>query len=207
MNIIVFSPHPDDAETLMGGTIAKYARNGHSVCIVLVAVPNQKKERVEEARIAAGILGADLHVLDLDPYKMAFNRELVEVFDNVLKDFPPDVIYTSWIHDSHQDHVAISQATIAASRKSSCPLYMYDQALPSGMTPYSFRAQSFVDISETISTKVDAVCAHRSQVAIFGDNWVLGIKGRAAYWGFSIGTEYAEAFEVVKEIREIALAL
>ncbi len=120
---------------------------------------------------------------------------------------PPYVCDSIGYHDSHQDHIAVSQATVAASRKSSCPLYMYDQALPSGMTPYSFRAQSFVDISETIDVKTAAVMAHKSQVAIFGDYWIRGMKGRAAYWGFSLGVQYAEAFEVVKEIQEIASAL
>lgn len=203
MNIVVFSPHPDDAEVLMGGTIAKYSRNGHKVLVVLVAIPNHKEERIKEARTAARILGADLRVLDIDPYGLAFNRETVEIFDRVLKDFPPDAIYTCWIHDSHQDHIAVSQAAIASARKASCPIYMYEQALPSGMTPYSFRAQSFVDISETIVVKATAVCAHKSQADIFGKDWVRGMRGRAAYWGFSIGVHYAEAFEVVKEIREI----
>ena len=44
MNIIVFSPHPDDAEVLMGGTIAQHTRSGHVVKIVLVTIPSQKEQ-------------------------------------------------------------------------------------------------------------------------------------------------------------------
>ena len=203
MNIIVFSPHPDDAEVLMGGTIAKYAQKGHDVLIVVVTIPNQEEKRREESRESAAILGARLSILDLNPYELAFNRKLVQIFDDVIRDFPPDVIYTSWIHESHQDHTAVSKATIAAARKNACSLYMYEQALPSGLTPYAFRAQVFVDISDTIETKIKSVLAHNSQVQNFSEQWVQGIRGRATYRGFQINVEYAEAFEVVKEIKQI----
>ena len=203
MKIIAFSPHPDDAEVLMGGTIAKYAQKGHDVLIVVVTIPNQEEKRVEESKKAAAILGARLSILNLNPYELAFNRNLVQIFDNILKDFPPDIIYTSWIHESHQDHTAVSKATIAAARKNACSLYMYEQALPSGLTPYAFKAQAFVDISDTIETKIESVLAHDSQVQNFSEQWIQGIRARATYRGFQINVEYAEAFEVVKEIKEL----
>ena len=203
MNILVFSPHPDDAEVLMGGTIARYAQKGHNVLIVVATVPNQKEERREESKKAAIILGAQISMLDLNPYELVFNRGLVEIFDEVIKDFPPDVIYTSWIHDSHQDHANVSEATIAAARKNNCSLYMYEQALPSGLTPYGFRAQAFVDISDTMELKIKSVLAHESQVQNFSEQWVQGITARATYMGFQVNVKYAEAFEVVKELKEI----
>ena len=203
MNILVFSPHPDDAEVLMGGTIAKYIQEGHDVLIVLVTIPIQKEKRMEESREAAAILGARLSILDLNPYELVFNRRTVEIFDSVLDDFPPDIIYTSWIHDSHQDHVTVSKTTIAAARKNKCSLYMYEQALPSGLTPYAFRPQAFVDISDTLETKIKSVLAHESQVQNFSEQWVQGIIARATYMGCQINVKYAEAFEVVKEIKEI----
>ena len=203
MNVVVFSPHPDDAEVLMGGTIARYAQKGHNVQMVLVTIPNQKERRREESRQAAAILGADLSVLDLDPYRMVFNRSLVEIFDRILKDLQPDIIYTSWIHDSHQDHITVAQATVAAARKNDCSLYMYDQALPSGLTPDTFKAQAFVDISDTIEPKMRSISAHESQAEIYGEQWSQGIMARASYIGCRINTKYAEGFEVIREITEI----
>ncbi len=203
MNIIVFSPHPDDAEVLMGGTIARYTQKGHDLLIVVVTIPNQKARRREEVGKAAEILGARLLVLDLDSYELVFDRKLVEIFDEVIKDFPPDIIYTSWIHDSHQDHVAVSRATIAAARKNNCSLYMYEQALPSGLTPYGFRAQAFVDISDTMELKKESVLMHQSQVQNFSEQWIQGIRARATYMGFQINVKYAEAFEVVKVLKSI----
>ncbi len=145
----------------------------------------------------------DVVLLDVNPYKLMFNRELVEIFDKIIKDFPPDIIYTSWIYDSHQDHITVSKATIAAARKNACSLYMYEQALPSGLTPYAFRPQAFVDISDTIELKIKSVSAHQSQVQSFSEQWIQGIIAKATYMGFQINVNYAEAFEVVKEIKKI----
>jgi len=203
MNIIVFSPHPDDAEVLMGGTIARYTQQGHDVLIVLVTIPDQKAKRSEESKRAAEVLGARLSILDLDVRRLAFSRRTVVKFDGVLRDFPPDVVYTCWIHDSHQDHVTVAQATIAAARRNQCSLYMYEQALPSGITPYVFRPQVFVDISDTIETKIKSVLAHDSQVRIFSEQWIQGIRAKATHTGFQINVKCAEAFEVVKEIKQI----
>ena len=203
MNVLVFSPHPDDAEVLVGGTIARCTQKGHDVLIVTVTVPNQKEIRVEESERAAAILGARLKVLDLNPYELVFNRRLVEIFDNVLADFQPDVIYTSWIHDSHQDHVTVAQATIAAARKNRSSLYMYEQALPAGLTPFAFRAQTFVDISDTMDLKIKSVMAHESQIENFSQQWIESITAKAIFMGFRINVKYAEAFEVVKDIQKL----
>ena len=203
MNIIVFSPHPDDVEVAMGGTILKYVNRGHKVLIVLVSIPSQKEVREREARNAANILGAELSILRLEYHEMLFNRKLVDRFDEIIAGKSPDIIYTSWLHDSHQDHAAVSNATIAAARKNNCSLYMYQQQIPSGITPHAFRAQAFVDISETMDTKIKAILAHESQALKYGEGWIESIKGEASYWGFRINAQYAEAFEVVKEINTI----
>jgi N-acetylglucosamine malate deacetylase 1 len=203
MKIVVFSPHPDDAEVLMGGTIAKYTQKGHQVQMVLVTIPNQPERRKAESQKAADILGAELRILDINAAEIAFNRQLVERFDEVITDANPDIIYTSWIHDSHQDHMAVANATIAATRKNSCSLYMYEQALPSGLTPYHFRMQNFVDISDVIDTKARAISEHKSQVEKYGEQWLQGVLARAAYIGYRINTKHAEAFEVIRDIREI----
>ncbi len=203
MNVVAFSPHPDDVEIAMGGTVAKYAQKGHNVLIVLVSTPNQKRVREKEAIMSANILGARVSILGLDPDDLIANRKLIGIFDDIIADYSPDVIYTSWLHDSHQDHAVVSRVTLAATRRNSCSLYMYHQQIPSGITPHAFRAQAFVDISEMLDIKIKAVLAHESQAIKYGEGWIQGIKGEASYWGARINVKYAEAFEVVKEITSI----
>jgi LmbE family N-acetylglucosaminyl deacetylase len=203
MNVLVIGAHPDDLEVGMGGTIAKYSQKGHDVLMIVTTSPNNKDRRHEESIKSAEMLGAQLEFLDILPNELVFSRELVRKYDAVVKDFKPDVIYTHWNHDSHQDHIAVSNAVIASSRKNSCSLYMYEQTIPGGVVPYAFQPQLFVDVTDTIDKKIESVRSHKSQVDANGEWWEYGIKGRAMYRGYQIHKKYAEAFEVVKDIKII----
>jgi len=203
MDIVVFGAHPDDMEIGMGGTIANYTRAGHKVYMVLVGIPNHKEQRLSEARNASKILGADLIFLDIDPDDLVFSRKIVREFDKLIKQYSPNIVYTHWNHDSHEDHVVVTEGVIAATRKNRCSLYMYEQTIPGGIVPYGFRTQSFVDISNVVDIKLNSILAHESQVNSNGDWWIYGIKGRAMYRGYQINVKFAESFEVIKELRSI----
>ena len=203
MRILAFGAHPDDVEVGMGGTIAEYAKRGHEVYIVIAMIPTEKQLRRTEAEKAAGILGAKLIILDIELHELVVNRELVRKLDEVIRKYPPDIAYTHWNHDSHQDHATIADAVIISARKNNCSLYMYEQTIPGGIVPYAFRAQSFVDITEVIDVKMNSIMAHKSQTKINGEWWLYGINGRAMSRGYQVNVKYAEAFEVVKELKEI----
>lgn len=202
MKILAFGAHPDDIEIGVGGTLIKYSKKGYEVLSVIVTIPYSKEIRRKEAEKAFKILGVELLIMDLDPNEIVFSRKLVKEFDAVINNFSPDIIYTHWNHDSHQDHVGVSNATIAATRKNDTSLYMYEQTVPGGIVPHGFKTQMFVDISDVIDQKIESTLANESQVKENTKQWVDGIKGRAMYRGRQINVEYAEAFEVVREIKE-----
>lgn len=80
---------------------------------------------------------------------------------------------------------------------------MYEQTIPGGIVPYGFRMQSLIDISDVIDLKLNSILAHKSQVDSNGDWWLYGIEGRAMYRGYQINVKFAEAFEVIKEVKSI----
>ena len=43
-NIIAFSPHADDVEIAMGGTIAKFINEGHNVTIITAILPKENTD-------------------------------------------------------------------------------------------------------------------------------------------------------------------
>ncbi len=201
MRVLVFGAHPDDMEIGMGGTIAKHVHLGDEVLMVVASLPSQRERRREEARRGAEILGAGLILLDIPPEELECSRRVIREFDRILEGFCPDLIYTHWDQDSHQDHNAVSRAVMAAARKNRSSLLMYEQTIPGGIVPGGFKAQSFVDISDFIEVKIASILAHASQHEINGgDLWLQGVKGRAMYRGYQINVRYAEAFEVIKEI-------
>ncbi|MBI4616142.1 MAG: PIG-L family deacetylase [Planctomycetes bacterium] len=204
MKILAIAAHPDDLEISVGGTLRKYVQARHEVRGVVVTVPYLRETRTAEARAGAAALGFELVVLDFPPDELVFTRKLVGCFDSCLDEFPADVVFTQWIHDSHQDHVNVAQATLAATRKNRCTLYMYEETIPGGIVPYAFRPQVYFDISDTMETKIEASLKHASEVAKCGrEEWESGIRGRAMFRGRQIGVTYAEAFELVKEIKRL----
>jgi LmbE family N-acetylglucosaminyl deacetylase len=200
MRVVAFGAHPDDIEIGMGGTIAKHASAGDHVLMAVTVVPNNMKQRRREAERAAEVLGAEFMLLDIPPLDLAHTRTVIKAFDQALEKASPDVIYTHWNSDSHQDHMAVALATITAARENRCALLMYEQTIPGGIVPWGFRAQSYVDITPYMHIKMQSIGMHKSQIRANGELWVQGVKGRAMYRGYQINVEYAEAFEVVKAI-------
>lgn len=199
--VLVFGAHPDDIELGVGGTVARYVKEGVSVLMVVVTTPS--KERVEECKSAAKVLGAELQMLNIDQKNLINIRSLVMKFDDIIASFQPDEIFTHWIHDSHQEHRYITEAVIAASRKNSSSVYMYEETIPSGITPSSFNAQLFINISNEIDLKLKAIEINESQfMPNRGKSWLDAVRGRCSYRGYQISVQYAEAFEVIKEIRK-----
>lgn len=200
MNILAFGAHPDDIEIGVGGTLSKYSEEGHRVMGIVATLPPNKRERKKESKEAAKILGIDIKLLDIGFNNLFFSREIVRRIDDVLDDYGPDVIFTHWDKDSHQDHNALTNGVIAATRMNRCSVYMYEQTLPGGIVPYSFNAQMYIDISDVIDRKMKGILAHKSQRRKNGEWWLHGIWGRAMFRGYQINTKYAEAFQVVKEL-------
>jgi LmbE family N-acetylglucosaminyl deacetylase len=208
---MVFGAHPDDGEIGAGGVVAAYARRGHRVLMVNVRIPggpddavhHDRERRRTEGDRAARTLGAELLSFGLARDAIQPNARLVTAIDQLLTDIEPTAIYTHWLGDSHPEHVALSRAVLAATRRNGCSVYMYEATIPGGISADAFRPQKFVDISDTIDSKMASLECYETQLERYGQGWLEAIRGRAAHRGFQIGCRYAEAFEVVKELAAI----
>lgn len=203
MKLLAFGAHPDDIEIGAGGTLIKYARMGHQVLFAIATVPGRSEVRIGEARQAAEFSGAALKLLDCPTESFQFDRNLVRVLDAVLEEHKPDVVFTHWDGDSHQDHQALAKGVIAATRKNRCSLYMFEQTFPGGIVPQAFTPQVFIDISDVMDAKVTSVTLHKSQVKDNPELWEHGLRGRGAHWGYALGVKYAEVFQCVKVINRL----
>jgi LmbE family N-acetylglucosaminyl deacetylase len=209
--VLVFGAHPDDGEIGVGGTIATYAKRGHRVVMVNLRVPagrddaseHDRERRRSEGDRAARLLGAELLNFDLAREGIQPNARLVTAFDQVLADVQPTTIFTHWLGDSHPEHVALTRAVLAATRRNLCSVYMYEATLPGGISADSFRPQRYIDVSDTIDRKMASLETYETQLERYGPGWLEAIRGRAALRGFQIGCRYAEAFEVVKDVATI----
>jgi len=202
-SILVFGAHPDDLEIGMGGTIAKLSAMGYEVQPIIATLPNfvksdTKEGRKTESMLSAKVMGCEPPVfLDLSPDEMIFGRKFITLIDSLVTKYKPDSVFTQWYGDSHQDHQTLTKSVISACRDQD-NLFMYETTIPGGITENSFRPQLFVDISETVDTKKNALECFESQFVRCGKIWIPAIIGRCSYRGYQINSKYAEAFEVVK---------
>lgn len=202
-SILVFGAHPDDLEIGMGGTIAKLSAMGYEVQPIIATLPNfvksdTKEGRKTESMLSAKVMGCNPPVfLDLSPEEMIFGRKFVTLIDSLVTKYKPDSVFTQWYGDSHQDHQILTKSVISACRDQD-NLFMYETTIPGGITENSFRPQLFVDISDTLDTKKNALECFESQFVRCGEIWMPAIIGRCSYRGYQINSKYAEAFEVVK---------
>jgi N-acetylglucosamine malate deacetylase 1 len=197
--IIVFGAHPDDIEIGMGGSIKKLTAAGKHVIACVGSIPNNKQLRGKEVQAAAKILGvSDVVYLYTSPHHLNFDRKTIGKIDALLEKHRPVSLFTHSAVDSHQDHLNLTNCVLAAGRHNHFNIYMYEQAIPGGITHGMFRPQLYIDITTSIEDKIQSIQAHKSQVDKYGQGWINGVRGRAMHRGYQIKTDFAEAFEVVK---------
>ena len=122
-DVVVFSPHPDDAEFAMGGTIAKMAESGWEVVIVDLTdgepTPlGTKQLRQEEAEKASRILGVEKRIcLDMPNRYLQANLENRRKLAEIIRLHQPDLIFGPVVPDYHPDHIEAAKLLQAENRR------------------------------------------------------------------------------------------
>lgn len=208
LTILAIGAHGDDIELACGGSLAKAVNKGHEVVMVVITgVDSNDHKNVsirengnaeKEAKAAAKVLGVTkLIILGYEDTLVPYSAELIAKLDDIMIKHEPDIIFTHFVFDTHQDHIRTAHATISAARRQNTIL-LYEPINPSGQGYIAFRPQVYVDISKTIDQKINSLKAHKSQYVKYTENWIDGVTARAKFRGFEMGSEYAECFEVVR---------
>jgi len=191
-NVLAFGAHPDDLEVGAGGVLARFAREGATVTMVVSSVPNQPAVRKREAKRGAELLGVGLELLPIKRLEVVAMSELVARYDEIVARRRPELVITQSAHDVHHDHVMVHRASIAALRRTRCDVWSYIAGPLLGGTERRI-GQCFADISTTIDAKLAAIAAHASQRID-----VESRKAIARAMGALSRCAYAEVFEVLR---------
>lgn len=200
--VMAVGAHPDDIETGCGGTLLKHREAGHHV-IAVVATKGGYGDRswdqiTAEIREAESILGLEYRVLDNPVGHYEVTWKTVSELDQIIAAERITTIYCNWYGDSHQDHQATFKNVLAAARKKAMrSLYCYELPDYSYRSQHRFDARRYVDITDQIDRKLDAMAAYESYIQ---SHHVEAARGLAAHRGLTCGRHrYAEAFEVIFE--------
>lgn len=195
--VLALGAHPDDLELGIGGTLAALSRGGARVVMAICSVPADFDTRYAEARAAAAILGCELRVLmdggchrieDVKSY------QLVGMLDHLVRELGPSALLTHGPSDFHRDHVAVFHAAVSTQRLSQFDFYSY---LPTMCrpVPVPFQPRAYIDISDTMETKIQAIAAHPSQFGARGITFEL-YRDIARLTGRMCGVDYAEGLDI-----------
>ena len=208
IKILAIGAHGDDIELGCGGSLAKAVINGHSVKMVVITgtestdyhnqIIRENHEAKEEIYNAAIELGVDdVEILGFKDKSVPFSADLIEKLDKIISSYCPDLIFTHFVFDTHQDHIRTAHATISASRRQRTIL-LYEPINPSGQGYIAFRPQAYIDITETVAQKNKSLKKHKSQFTKYTNKWVQAVEARAKFRGYESGSEYAECFEILR---------
>ncbi len=208
MKILAIGAHLDDIELACGGTLAKAVDAGHQVKVIIMSKSGytnfdgkQMREdsiAVQEGTNALKTIGlTDIEILDFPTKDIPYNSEVIESIDIRMSAFDPDVIFTHHPFDTHQAHVGVSKSTISAARRKNT-VFFFEPITPSGRSYVAFKPQMYVDITSTIDKKIASLKEHKTEYKKFGEEWITGVTCRAGFRGYEMGTEYAEAFEILR---------
>ncbi|MGD8442487.1 MAG: PIG-L deacetylase family protein [Desulfobacterales bacterium] len=220
--IMVISPHPDDVDFGCSGTIAKWRRKGVDITYVICTSGDKGADlpmtpesiaaiREKEQVVAAEIVGVrKVRFLRLKDGELENNQEFRKLLVRVLRQYRPNVVFSmdpanhcfENVYVGHADHRAAALAVFDAIYPAARNRNFFPELLEAGLMPHAVNQiyffgtanpNSWIDISETIETKIEALQAHKSQVGEFEDlsAWV---RERFGQLGKEKGVAYAEAF-------------
>ncbi|NPE27881.1 hypothetical protein HNV12_07895 [Methanococcoides sp. SA1] len=200
MNIVAMSAHPDDMELEAGGTLSKCSMKNYSVYHIVLTTSSISNFRKEEALDAASQLGIkEVIFLDYKDTELKCTGESISRVDDIIGDLKPDTFISHHPFDSHQDHKAAADILFSVSRHGNIKNVLSGSPLPYRPNVFSFRPQLFVDITDTIESKIASIRAHKSQYQKYGSEKLIDrIYAMAAYYGWAVDYDYAECFEVIK---------
>ncbi|TFG75368.1 MAG: PIG-L family deacetylase [Thermodesulfobacteriales bacterium] len=216
--ILVVSPHPDDLEIAMGGTVAKLIDQGVSV-VSLVATDGRGSTTVDEltgdelaevrrqeVREAVSVLGIQTLIpLPIEDVKTEKNKQhFKNDFKETILRFKPGEIYIPHPEiDKHPTHqivatLVLEELKLLSEQNEYTPEKVWCYEV---WTPFS-SYDRIEDITEFVDLKVMAIEAHRSQLEY--KNYTEGILGLNKYRSVFderhgvTNEEYAEVFIELK---------
>ena len=200
MKILSVFAHPDDETFSAGGSFASLVKQGgHGMAISLT----MDDARVKEFHDACSVLGIEHSSFGYPKLSQANQDDVIAMLIEQIQSFKPDVVVTHQIHDYHYEHrltreltlTAIEWASHVTQYENAHQVKQVYEAETVVLLPYP---DVFVDISEVIHIKEEAIKIYTSQSTKGGKNFYLEFqRTRTRLRGLLSHVEHAEAFNNV----------
>jgi LmbE family N-acetylglucosaminyl deacetylase len=214
-DVVVFSPHPDDAEMTIAGTMIRFVRAGRRVLSVSLTGGQRgtfgsPETRANEFAAANEIMGTDGLILDFVDTEVENTPDGRLKLARVVRTHRPQIVLAPYHtnrfdhHDgsANRDHAATGQLVrdalkLARFRNVLPEIPPHDvQRLFYYMVPKDMMPTLVVDVTEVIEDARRAIRAYESQMKIWRvENSIIELLDTLRqYHGLRIGKRFGEAF-------------
>lgn len=223
--ILVVAAHPDDEILGLGATVRKHILSGDEVVAIILgegqtsrwdkrdladcdAVKLLHRNSYDAARII-GFNEVYFESLPDNRFDSVDLLDIVKIVEKYVDEYKPEIVYTHHSGDLNVDHRVTNEAVITATRPigeySVKEIYGFETVSSTewnfGDKERSFFPNRYVDITDTFSTKCNAIKVYESELCEFPHPRSLKmLEALAIVRGATIGVKYAEAFEVIRII-------
>jgi LmbE family N-acetylglucosaminyl deacetylase len=197
LSILFIGAHPDDADIQFGGTAIRYLQLGHTVTYLTLTHGDAghhfegggapARRRYQEAQAVARFLGLNYQVLDNRDGELQATVEARRQVIRVIREVKANLIITHRPNDYHADHrnasllvqdaaylVCVPNIVPFVPRLEWNPVIVYHQ--DRFRKPAPFTPEIFVDITNVIDRKFEALALHESQMF----EWIPFFEGYLA---------------------------
>ena len=224
VQVMVVTPHPDDAEFGVAGTVVRWTREGKNVIYVVctngdkgTSDPNMKSDelariREQEQLAAAKLLGVREVIFLRHPDQSLedtpeFRKEIVRL----IRMYKPETVvsvdpYRRYLW--HRDHRITGQVTLDAVFPYARDFLSYPDLLEEGLQPHKVKEVWLwaseepnyrSDITDTFDIKLAALRCHKSQIGFDIEvNMEKWLRERAKQMAEGENYELAEAFHRIE---------
>jgi N-acetylglucosamine malate deacetylase 1 len=218
MSVLIIAAHPDDEVLGCGGVIARHVAQGETVHVLVATkgIPEifsaeQTRQTRRELEAARRVLGySEVHYLDFPAPKLDSvpGHELADGIKGVISKVQAETVYLPHGGDIHGDHRAVFTASLVAARPiGDCTvkkLLCYETLSETEWSPpigdNTFIPTVFVDITDFLDKKLEAIACYRSQVKEPPHpRSPQIIRALAQFRGSTVNLFAAEAFSLVRE--------
>lgn len=221
VTILVVMAHPDDEVLGAGGTIARFVSQGEPVSCLLLsdgvgarssAHPDAADRRRRHCMAAAEVLG----VADVQCHDLPDNRfdsldllDVIRLVEAAVERVGPETVITHHGGDLNVDHRITHQAVLTATRPvpgSTVRTVLGAEVLSSSEWAFGahrqFTPSVFVDVSETIDTKIAALACYVDETRSAPHaRSIEAVRSLASTRGAATGVAAAEAFVLLRALR------
>jgi LmbE family N-acetylglucosaminyl deacetylase len=200
MKVIVIGAHPDDYEVGAAMRLMHHVRMKDDVTGVICSYGEKAgsiETRIREAVTAAEFIGmTDLHILPFPDTHFPATEEIKDALEEIIFRLHPDLVYTHYLYDRHQDHRNVATATSIACRKVQNILTYHSPSTDlASFQPHLFHVGSIDDFKQ----KQNLMKIYRSQTKRKDGICLKNLRLESLFYGsmlnrYSHKPVYAEPF-------------